>query len=452
MGKVLVVDDDRMITTLVAAILREADHEVVASNDAVEAMEMASGSTFDAIVLDVMMPGISGYEILTKLRRNRRTSATPVLFLTSLDQGKDRVRGLREGADDYMVKPFEPEEVLIRVERLISSRPEPIGSSLEELSEQIKTGRPLKEITLGRYELRSVLGKGAMGMVLRAWDPKLQRQVALKTVGLGRDIERSRQSELLSGLLQEAISVAQLNHPNVLAVYDVVDNPGAACIVMELIDGVSLDAYLKACRSLVSGEVIPLAAAIARGLAAAHASDLVHHDVKPGNVLLGRDGVIKVNDFGLAHFLTVLADKPHQLFGTPGYLPPETLLGQGYDQTADLFGLGVILYQCLTGDRPFRSDTVLGVVQRTIQFEPLPPRKLVRSVPRKLDNLVMELLAKDAQNRPQNASEVISRLNDMGADLTYQWQPNLLFFEDSNVEPDEVYSSRLITTTIGDEL
>jgi serine/threonine-protein kinase len=451
LGKVLVVDDDRMITTLVAAILREADHDVVTSNDAVEAMELASGSSYDAIVLDVMMPGISGYEILTKLRGSRRTSTTPVLFLTSLDQGKDRVRGLREGADDYMVKPFEPEEVLIRVERLISSR-EPEGSSLEELAEQLKTGRPLEELTLGRYELRSVLGKGAMGMVLRAWDPKLQRQVALKTVGLGRDIERSRQSELLSGLLQEAVSVAQLNDPNVLAVYDVVDNPGAACIVMELIDGVSLDAYLKSCQSLAAGGVIPLAAAIARGLAAAHASSLVHHDVKPGNVLLGRDGVIKVNDFGLAHFLTVLADKPHQLFGTPGYLPPETLLGQGYDQTADLFGLGVILYQCLTGDRPFRSDTVLGVVQRTIQFEPLPPRKLVRSVPRKLDNLVMALLAKDAQNRPQNAAEVINKLNEMGADSTYQWQPNLFFFEDSNLEPDEVYSSRLITTTVGGEL
>jgi serine/threonine-protein kinase len=177
---------------------------------------------------------------------------------------------------------------------------------------------------------------------------------------------------------------------------------------------------------------------------------LVHHDVKPGNVLLGRDGAIKVNDFGLANFLTVLADKPHQLFGTPGYLPPETLLGKGFDQTGDLFGLGVILYQCLTGARPFDAPSVLNVIQRTVEHEPPPPRKINRKIPGRFDKLVMALLAKQPEQRPQSAAEVIDELMTLGADSSHRWQPDLhLFTSPADEEPDESHRSCLVTTLVG---
>jgi len=296
-----------------------------------------------------------------------------------------------------------------------------LRSIFEVLRRSLAERRALDDVFLGRYQIVEHLGTGAMGSVFRGWDPKLQRPVALKMVRLGEVLEDKRRT-LVENLLKEAVTVARLNHPNVVAVYDLEDSPEGAFVAMELVEGPSLESLLWRRERLPPEAVIPLGVAIARGLAAAHARGIVHRDVKPGNVLLGRDGSIKVSDFGIADLIASATEKKDSVFGTPGYLPPEALQGAGHAPAGDLFALGVILYECLTGTRPFVGRNVAEVARATL-FSPVRP--LARQVPgglsTDLETLVLRLLDRKPGNRPTDAVEVAAELERMAAGRGLRW-------------------------------
>lgn len=453
MATVLVIDDEEVITSVVSLALTMAEHRVLTCNQPERAFASAVAEPVDVIILDVKMPGMSGFDVLDELRSDERTASVPVLFLSGLSGDQDRVRGLRQGGDDYLAKPFVAEELVLRVERLAQTRKRtPIRQALRELEERLQQRKTIRGICLGRYQLLEVLGKGAMGIVLRGWDPKLRRHVALKTVRFAT-MPSLDCKEPVSTLLREAINAAQLNHPNVVAVYDMDEEPGTAFVAMEYVDGVSLWNYLSYKRTILDADqVIPLGSAIARGLDAAHRSDLLHHDVKTSNVLLGRDGSIKVTDFGLARFRSSMVESPDKVFGTPGYLPPETLQGKGYDQTGDLFGLGVILYDCLTGDLPFQAPSVFITAERTIHKHPDPPSAKNPSVNGDLDELIMSLMSKQPEQRPQSAMDVIRSFEALGADREHFWEPDVEAFErpkHGERQPAEVESSVMSVVKTG---
>ncbi len=321
-----------------------------------------------------------------------------------------------------------------------------LKASFEALEQRLKDRQALDQVFLGRYQILEVVGSGAMGTVFKGHDPKLQRPVALKTIRLDAKIGRERRTELISRLLQEAITVAKFNHPNIVAVYDVEDRPEAAFVAMEFVDGASLERLLWSSQRLASARVLPLGAGIAAGLAAAHEHGLVHRDVKPANILLGRNGSIKVTDFGIAEFLSSMSPTQDVVFGTPGYLPPEALQGQGYDRSGDLFSLGAILYYCLTGRRPFEGRSVREVIRKTMFSSVTPPRKLEPSVPPDLESLVMELLSIDRNRRPGDAGEVGERLERMAGAAGASWSlPDGVF--DEVVEREERDEARYVATT-----
>lgn len=411
MAKLLVSDDDAQILELVSLILRTAGHEVVATGDPLQVQPLAAASRPDAIILDVLMP-VSGFEILSELRGDPRTANTPILFLSGLSEGSDRVRGLREGADDYLVKPFEPAELVLRVERLIAWRagpprpPEPEG------------GGP----RFGRYEVIDVLGEGSMGTVFRGRDPRLEREVALKTIRLDAATSESRRQELLELLRHEAVTIARLSHPNIVAVYDMGDTRDSAFVAMELVDGVSLGEYLRLRGPLTPEELIPLGAQIAAGLALSHERDVVHRDVKPGNVLLGRDSSVKVTDFGLAYVLSSVIDDSTELSGTPGYVPPEVLNQRPYTQPGDIFGLGATLYECLAGFHPLAGNSLRDIILNTVAGRIRPLEDSVPDMPPELGALIFELLSIEPAARP-TAAEVAERLDRMAAGRELRWQP-----------------------------
>ena len=179
--------------------------------------------------------------------------------------------------------------------------------SFEALRRGLAERRALDDVFLGRYQVIELLATGGMGAVFRGWDPRLQRPVALKTLRLGGRPAAREAEPAIEQLVREAVTAARFSHPNVVAVYDVEDAPEGAYIAMELVDGMSLERLLVRRGRLRPAEVILLGAAIARGLAAAHARDIVHRDVKPANVMLGRDGSIKVTDFGIADLIAASA-------------------------------------------------------------------------------------------------------------------------------------------------
>jgi serine/threonine-protein kinase len=309
-----------------------------------------------------------------------------------------------------------------------------LRDALSMLERQIKDREAIGAVFVGRYQVVSFVGAGAMGSVFRGWDPKLQRPVALKTIRL--DGEESATRESVSQLLHEAVTAARFSHPNIVAVYDVEDAPHAAFIALEFVDGTSLQRYLRA-RSLTPPQAMTMGLAIARGLAAAHAHGVVHRDVKPGNVLLGRDGSIKVTDFGIAGVVSTAAHA-ESVFGTPGYLPPEVLKGERYDERGDLFAAGVVLYESLTGLLPFPGRTSQEILASTLRREPTPLRPRVPGVPLEVENLVMNLLASaPAERAPHTAQDLARRLEAMIGAHEWSWSPEFadVDLEDDGVEP-----------------
>jgi serine/threonine-protein kinase len=178
-------------------------------------------------------------------------------------------------------------------------------------------------------------------------------------------------------------------------------------------------------RVLPPDQAVPLAAAVARGLAAAHAQQVVHRDIKPANVLLGRDGSIKIADFGIAGALSRLAQDSDMVWGTPGYLPPEALKGEGQTGKGDLFALGVILHECLLGANPFEGRDVDEMVRRSLEDEAPPLRTARGDVPAELDALVAALLQKDPERRPESAGHVADRLERLALERDWRWSPPL---------------------------
>lgn len=430
MGTILLVDDNSDILMVLRVTFEGAGHEVIATEDPLEVLPLVERQRPDAVVLDVMMPELSGWDVLRKIRERPAFQELPVVLLTALSDVHDRVKGLRGGADDYQTKPFEPEELLARVEGLIarqrlrasaSAAKPSLEKAIAELEQRIETHDRLDDVHLGRYQVRRLLGRGAMGTVLSGWDPKLQRPVALKTIRFNvKDSRRKDREQEASRLLREAVANARINHPNIVTVFDVGDEGKAAFIAMELVEGTNLEAHLAAHGTISYRRLVPLAAAVARALAAAHEHGIIHRDVKPGNVLLGRDGSVKVTDFGISEFLS-RANDSGSIFGTPGYLAPESLTGDLTTPASDLFALGVTLYECLTGRHPFVDRNWRRTLHNTIMEQPPPLAEVVTDVPPRLADLISRLLAKERKDRPDSSAAVAAELEAVAAaeDLTW---------------------------------
>ncbi len=321
-----------------------------------------------------------------------------------------------------------------------------LRSSFAVIERRIRDQEAMGKVFLGRYQVIEVLGEGAMGTVFRGWDPKLKRQVALKTVRLAQEMLDSRRRDLASQLLREAATAARINHNNIVSIYDVEDSPEVAFIAMEFIEGIGLDQLLWRRSPLAADQTCALGLRVAQALEASHGQGVVHRDVKPSNVLLGFDGSVKVADFGIAEFLSAMSNESETFFGTPGYVPPETLRGEGYDELGDLFSLGVVLYECTTGRQPFAGKDLRETAIKTLKRNPSRPSALRPDTPPGLDELIMNLLAKDRSQRPQSAQLAIELLESAIPGQTLKWSAEDLPRRDERADPQTVARSRLMHT------
>ncbi len=259
--------------------------------------------------------------------------------------------------------------------------------------------------TLGHYRLEAQIGKGGMGHVFRALDTRLNRPVAVKMM---RGTEASDRPSL-HRFLREARAASALNHPNIVVIHEVGETAeGDHFIVQEFIDGQTLRSRLAAPLSVEM--ILEIGLQIARALAAAHAVGIVHRDVKPENIMLRADGFVKVLDFGLARHVDVnapdevthtqLDTDPGTVLGTPSYMSPEQARGAVSGSAADVFSLGVVLYEMACGRRPFTAPTRAGIIASVLTEEPVPLARVNPAVPRALGDLVQQMLEKDPNRRP----------------------------------------------------
>jgi len=268
---------------------------------------------------------------------------------------------------------------------------------------------------IGRYALVERIGRGAMAEVWRATDPHLRRDVAVKILSL----EVMGERDAVRRFERETRAVASLSHPNIVAIHDVGNDGGRAFAVTELLEGVDLRVRI-ARGALPPDEVRSVLEGVARGLAAVHEQGIVHRDVKPANVFLTSDGGVKVLDFGLARRDMSAEGSSLQttlgtLLGTPDYMSPEQVRGEELDGRSDLFSLGAVAHEMITGRRLFSRETPADTLAAILLAVPGPPRPPRGRIPRALRELVLECLAKDRNERIGSAAELAGRLSALGA-------------------------------------
>lgn len=298
-----------------------------------------------------------------------------------------------------------------------------LEATFAQLLEIEQERESIGEVFLGRYRVMGKLGRGGSGTVFKGFDPVLQRPVALKAVPLG---EAGDEVEAVVSKLQaEAVHLARLNHPHIVSVFDFERCGDMAYIAMERIDGMSLDRYISRVGPLPLREGLAIAAAITDALAAAHGVNLVHGDLKPGNILLGKDGAIKVADFGTAQLGGVVSASGERIHGTAGYIAPEVLMRRGAQRTSDLFSLGVVLYQIFSGKRPFGRGSTVDILKRTVSSQPTDLASVRSGLPTELTRLVMRLLAKGPRERPNSAAVVGDALSRLAGEHGEEWKLDL---------------------------
>ena len=254
---------------------------------------------------------------------------------------------------------------------------------------------------LGKYEIRRELGSGAMGIVYEGWDPGIARRVAIKTVRRDQ-LERAEAGELLARFQREAQAAGRLSHPNIGAIYDYGEEAGTAFIAMEFIEGRELKDFFDANERFPLPEIGRIMGQLLAALGHAHQHGIVHRDIKPANIILLKNGTVKVADFGIARIESSNLTQAGAVLGTPAYMSPEQFMGQTVDGRSDLFSAAVILYQFLTGDKPF-NGTLTTIMHKVLKEDPPAPSELNVQVPRPFDALMRQALAKRPEDRFQTA-------------------------------------------------
>jgi len=261
---------------------------------------------------------------------------------------------------------------------------------------------------LGRYELLDQLGRGAMGVVYKAYDPWVGRMVALKTVRL--DVSGEEREELIRRLRQEAQAAGRLEHRNIVTVYDAGEAEGMFYLTMQFVKGKTLAEFIAEHTLLPVKQILLLFEQVCEGLQYAHSHGIVHRDLKPSNVIVTPDGVAKIVDFGVAKVAESGTTKAGTVLGTPSYMSPEQAQGGRVDQRSDIFSLGVIFYELLTGEKAFPGNTPTAIIHKIIHEDPIPLRVIDPSIDPALEKIVRKALAKDPFQRYQSCQELLADL------------------------------------------
>ncbi len=275
---------------------------------------------------------------------------------------------------------------------------------------------------IGRYEILSELGRGAMGIVYRAQDPVIGRTVAIKTIRFGDFSDPEELTHLKERLFREARSAGILSHPHIVTIYDIGQEGQIAYIAMEFVNGSSLEKVMRKPGALVKSTVMSVLEETADALDYAHSKGIVHRDVKPANIMINEGGAAKIADFGIAKILSQQITQADMVLGTPSYMSPEQIEAKGIDGRADQFSLGVISYQLLTGQKPFSGDTLPALMFKIVREQPEAPHLVNTTLSPEVQGVIARAMAKPAGQRFGKCMEFVTELVKC-LESCPDWQP-----------------------------
>lgn len=406
-GTVFVVDDDQAMRESLEFLLPSIGLEVEAFESAEDFLKAYDPSRPGCLLTDVRMPGMGGLDLHEELVR--RGSEISVVVMTAFADVSTAVRSMKSGAVDFIEKPFDDQELFACLRRALEKdrerrarTPPPSVTAHKQASDG--TAYPPQQVA--HYRILKQLGKGGMSEVFLAEDTELNRRVALKflrldgTSGIG---DRTR-------FRREAQAIAALSHPNIVTIYQILEQGASLCIAMEYVEGRTLRELIDG-RELGVNEAIEIAVALCAGLREAHQLGIVHRDVKPENVIVDGRGRARLLDFGIArHERSPRLTGAGHMIGTPAYMAPEQALGEEAELRSDLFALGVVLYEMLTGEPPFPGSTPILILKATLTDPPRPFPQERHDIPPQLRDLVLRALEKEPAHRFPDADSMRTAL------------------------------------------
>lgn len=343
------------------------------------------------------------------------TSAEPEQTVGASAESDPGGVALDDEDDDLIIMQNDQEiESGVNESNIISPDEAPTGDHVTEAksAEPLSDSRKNIPTSLGRYQVSGLLGKGAMGNVYRGVDPAINRPVALKTIRLDFVNDPEEEAELKERLHREAQAAGKLSHPNIVTIYDVGSEGQLQYIAMEYLEGQTLEDMIKKKVRFNYRILAQIIMQICAALQYAHEREIVHRDIKPANIMILKDYQVKVMDFGIARVESHSMTKTGIAMGTPNYISPEQLRGKSIDKRADLFSLGVVIYELLVGKRPFRGENITSLIYSVLNHEPEKPSNVNPQIPLLFDQIVAKALEKDPKSRYQKATELIADLTN----------------------------------------
>ena len=417
--RLLVVDDNANNRDLLSRRLSRSGYDVTVAESGDQALERLDHESFDLVVLDVMMPGLSGTDVLKIVRRSYSQLELPIIMATAKDQSEDIIGALDLGANDYVTKPIDFPVLSARIHSHLKASEAARKSSASSAPlhfSDLKPGLVIED----KYRLEKQIGSGNFGTVFRATHLAFNEPVALKVLKASVD---DSDEEDLQRFRQEGASAMRLRHPHAVTVMDFLITGSLAILVMELLDGESLDEVLKRDERLTPARALEITLPICEVLAEADNLGIVHRDIKPANIFLNRTRrgeVIKVLDFGIAKIVDDSVGGKHLtldegILGTPAYMSPERLHGRNYDGRADVYSLGIVIFQMLAGHLPFsvRGNDAMAMAVQHLTADPISLRHFLPDVPLQLEAVVMRTLKKDPAERPTAAQLALQLVEAM---------------------------------------
>jgi DNA-binding response OmpR family regulator len=423
MGKprLLIVDDSRMVRVVMKRRLEPLGYEVILCEDGYQAVDLLAEESFDLLILDVVMPGMSGLDLLRVVRQSHSRTQLPVVMASSLSESGDVVEGMRLGANDYVTKPVDFDILSVRLETQLAMREVPSdGSSRNEVDTRsfARSLRPGSVIN-SRYELLAPIGSGGFAVVWKARQTSTNQEVAIKILR-PELLNSAHRTDEAARFKQEMEVIGRLRHPNIVNLVDCGRlGDGQLFTVLEYIEGQSLGQVLKSEGPLRPNEAKHMMLQVLDALSCAHVRGVIHRDLKPHNVMVDSSGVRRnamVLDFGIAstEWQTIPDADEDILRGSPAYMAPEVLRRRVATVQSDVYSWGLVFLECLIGVAAVQGHTISSIALAQLDERPIP---IPEEIPASLRSILIRATAKPCEERYPSVMEALEDLQavELGA-------------------------------------